>query len=392
MHHREPLLRPIVDPLNFRNFENLMRSKAWRRLGAILVALFPLSGFSQGGDWGSLQRRIIEIYDETRDAIVRVKAAYEARGEEMVPQVVVGTGFFISNNGLVLTNAGIVGNPVRVWVEHHDIAYSAELIGRDHDSNVALLRLDTVPNDFEFIHLMDSSELPPIGQLLIRMSAPFEFSPTPQLGMVAGFESRFGSKFFPCRYIRASMQAAPGSEGAAYVDLAGRLVGIQVHSLPELGSTYVLPARAAMRIRDDLLFSGEVTYGWIGFEVRDESSVRDGRRQTIAKVLPDTPAAEVGLVPGDVLLRIGEHPIHTVDDIRSAMFYTRVGQFVEVDVRRDGNPMEFSVKLVRRPDDEPLQVIRPIDQPKEPLSPMESSGNEAEENADPVEEFTKFPH
>jgi S1-C subfamily serine protease len=330
----------------------------------------------QGSDWMSLQRRIVEIYEENRDALVRVKAAYEGLAEQSPPELVIGTGFFISNRGLILTNSSVVDNPnfprapSRVWVQHRGVAYSAEVVGADRSSNLALLRLDTLPAEFGFLHLVDSAELPPIGQFLVRLSMPLEFDPTPELGMVAGYESRFGGHFFPCKYIRTTLPSALGDGGSAFIDLSGRLVGLQVASLAEVNSTYFLPSRAALRLRDDFLFSGEVAYGWIGFEVREESSVRDGERLILGEIIPDTPAQRVGLQVDDVLLEIGEYPIRTVDDLRNAMFYTRVGQYVEVKVRRNDEPVEFTVRLDKRPANEPLEVIRPIDPPAGSISPV----------------------
>lgn len=317
---------------------------------------------------------MVEIYEENKPAIVRVKAVFEPEDGETSPQVVIGTGFFISNSGLVLSNASIISQPERqperVWVEHEGVGYAAGVVGYDHTSNLALLRLDTLPRSFAFLHLTDGPDLPPIGGFVVRLSMPLEFEATPELGTVAGFESRFGGRFFPCKFIRTSVDAAPGDGGAAYLDLSGRLIGLQVGSLPEVGSTYVLPARAAMRLRDDFLFYGEIQYGWIGFEVREVSSVEDGERLVLAEVMEDTPAEKVGLRAEDVLLQVGDYPVRTVDDLRNAMFYARVGQYIQLQVRRDGEVHELAVRLGKRPDDEPLQVVRPVEAPRGPVSPV----------------------
>lgn len=292
--------------------------------------------------------------------MVRVHAAYASKKEGEPAQEVIGSGFFISRQGLILTNSSIVNEPDRVWVEHRGIEFAAELVGLDRPTNLALLRLDTVPERFSFFHLADSAELPAIGQMIVRLSMPLRFDPSPRMGLVAGFESEFGGQLFPCKYVRVTMGAGPGEGGAAYLDLSGRLIGIQVGTLPEVDSSYVLPARAALRIRDDLLFSGEVSFGWMGFQVREVTSVADGRRLTLESVDTASPAEAAGLLPGDILLRIGDYSIRDIDELRNAMFYSRVGQFVEVAVRRDGKPQTITVKLAKRPADEPLQVVRPV--------------------------------
>ncbi|MCD8481688.1 MAG: S1C family serine protease [Verrucomicrobia bacterium] len=259
----------------------------WLVLVCVSAPVVQLSAQSQG-DFLVLQNRITELYREHRTAMVRVKAVHASEKEgEDVPQLVIGTGFFISREGLILTNASIVANPVRVWVEHNGIAYSCDVVGIDAPTNIALLRIHSLPRQFSFFHLADAAEPPPIGSFVMRLSMPLEFDVTPDLGLITGVEGRFGNRFFPCNFIRTNISAGPGDGGAAYVDLSGRLLGLQVGSLPELRATYMLPARAALRIRDDLLFSGEVRYGWIGFEVREESSIVSGPSLVINSIIPE---------------------------------------------------------------------------------------------------------
>lgn len=340
----------------------------------ICLAVPGLKG--QGnGDFRGLEDRLASLYEENRTALVRVKAIYPPRDDEDVPQVVIGTGFFISREGLIITNSSIVYQPLRVWVEHNEIAYSADVLGFDERANVAFLRTHTLPDAFTFFHLVDSAEMPRIGSLVLRLSMPLEFEPSPYLGIVSGHESRFSERFFPCTYIRTNVPAGPGDGGSAYLDLTGRLLGIQVGSLPDVGSSYILPARAALRIRDDVLFSGTVTYGWIGFEVEIQSSIDTGRQLVLSQVFEDSPAESAGMMEGDVLEQIGEYAISELDDLRNAMFYTRVGQYVDVTVRREGESRRFSVRIAARPENEPMQVVEPVD-PEPAIEPIKEASTE----------------
>ena len=337
------------------------------------------------GDFRALEERIISLFEENKPALVRVKAIYPPKENEEVPQVVIGTGFFISREGLILTNASIVYEPLRVWIEHNDIAYSAELLGLDQRSNIAFLRTHTLPEDFSYFHLADSSELPAVGTFVLRLSMPLEFKPSPQFGLVAGYESRFGERFFPCTYIRTNVPAGPGDGGSAYLDLSGRLLGVQVGSLPDVGSSYILPARAALRIRDDVLFSGSVTYGWMGFEVEIQSSIGEGRQLVLSEVFAGAPAEEAGLLEGDVLWQIGDYRIEVLDDLRNAMFYTRVGQYVDVRVKRGAETRRFSVKVASRPENEPMQVVEPVE-PSPPINPIKEKVSDEDEPPVPFTE------
>ncbi len=367
-------------------------------LFAFLAISLPVLG---NGEFLGLEDRIATLFEENKSALVRVKAIYPPIEDEEIPQVVIGTGFFISREGLILTNASIVLNPLRVWVEHDDIAYSAEVVGHDERSNIAFLRTHTLPDKFTFFHLVDSPELPRIGTFVLRFSMPLEFKASPSIGLVSGYESRFGERFFPCTYIRTSVPAGPGDGGSAFMDLGGRLLGIQVGSLPDVGSSYILPARAAMRIRDDVLFSGTVTYGWIGFEVEVQSSIEEGRRLVLSQVLENSPAQSVGLMEGDVLRQIGDYPITVLDDLRNAMFYTRVGQYVNVVVQRGTESRRFNVKMAARPENEPMQIIEPA-VPEPDVEPVKNNDKQTDSeeklpfsediNRDPVEnEDIKVP-
>ena len=356
-----------------------------RALAVTLACLAGLSlpmpaAYAQGDFW-ALQRRVVDLFREHAGAVVRVKAAYRGGVDVDKPQVVIGSGFFISREGLVLTNASIVYNPDRVWIEHEGIAYAARVLGEDTASNIALLKTESLPARFSFIHLSDSARLPDPGTFVIRLSAPLEFDPSPSLGIVTGQESRFAQRFFPCAYIRTSIPATPGDGGAAFLDLSGQLVGIQVGSLPDIGATYVLPSRAALRIRDDLIFSGKVNYGWIGFEVREERTVAEGNRLILSLILPGTPAESAGMLPNDVLRQIGEYPIRTIDDLRNAMFYSRVDQFVAVKVQRGPDALDFNVRLAARPITEP--ILTPVTPEMDP-SPAAAAGPAEDSLQDPA--------
>ena len=311
-----------------------------------------------------MQSRLIELFQENQNSIVRVKAAYESDNPAEMSQIVIGTGFFISREGHVLTNASTVLNPDRIWVVFKGVEYAAKMIGYDKATNLALLKVITLPKDFGFIQISDSPAIPAVGTLLLRIGSPMELSPSPSYGMVSGVESRYGTHVFPCSLIRTNIPANPGDGGSPLLDLNGRLVGIQVGSLSEIGSIYILPARAAMRVRDDLLL-GKVVDGWIGFEVSLDTTVADGARVIIRKALPGTPAQQAGMCAGDQILQVGVYSIGDLDDLRNALFYTRVGEYVTVKLSREGKIVEYNVRVAQRPAEDATEasLVQPDTRP-----------------------------
>lgn len=344
----------------------------------------------ENGDFLSLQKRLIGIFEENKDAIVQVKAAYQRINESGDPDIEVrmGTGFFISREGHILTNAVLASDADRIWAIHLGIEYPAKSFGDDKSNNLSLLQLSNLPEKFNFLHLTDSPELPSIGTMVVRLSTPFELEPTPYLGLIAGHESRFGERIFPCTYIRTSIPRAVGEDGAPLLDLNGNLVGVQIGILRELQASYFLPTRAALRLRDDLLFSGKVTYGWIGFDVEEQNTIKNGTQIVLSRVYSDTPAESVGMFPGDVLVNIGDYDIKRVSDVRNAIFYTREGQFVSVKVKRDNEEIDYNMRVaVKQIEDlvEGIELTQELSKGdlKQTLSPYKQATIKDEEQEEP---------
>jgi serine protease Do len=330
----------------------MLRRWWWILLLAGWLGLTVQAGGTPGtGDFLALQRRVVDIFGEHRNSVLRVKAAFQRVNEEGEPYTVqqVGSGFFISREGHIITVARVTYMADRVWVEHDGVEYAAEMLGSDLFTNFSLLRLVTLPDRFSFVRLPDNAEMPAIGSAVLAITAPLDFAPSPNFGLVSGIESSFGNRTFPCAYVRINLQASPGEIGSPVLDLEGRLVGMMVAGIVDLDSAYVLPARAALKLRDDLLFGGEVSYGWVGFDIRVERTRQRGVELVIGNIVPGSPADEAGLRDGDVLLRFAGEAVGSAADLRNAFFYTREGQYVRIQVQRLGEEREYNVRIGRRP-------------------------------------------
>ena len=321
----------------------------------IYLFCFGLIAPVLSGSVADFQERIYDVFEENEGAVVRIKAAILVDDESLdEPKVTlrVGTGFFISREGHILANASVVHQAQRVWFEHDSVAFAAEKVGTDLGTNVALLRAVSLPPEFHYIPLSESIGISRIGLQVMSISYTLDFSPAPGLGMVTGHESSFGPRVFPTTYMRTSIPAYPGEGGAPVFDLNGRLIGMKVASLPEIGSSYVIPTNAAVRIRDDLLFSGEVRYAWLGIEVSEKADSQLGRWVEVDTVAAEGPADQAGMKEGDKMISVGEFPINRINDLREASFFSRVGQFVDIRVKREGEELRLSLRLVARPDDD----------------------------------------
>ncbi|MGJ3241584.1 MAG: S1C family serine protease [Opitutales bacterium] len=326
--------------------------------------LIGWSGLFAQTDFLAVERRIIDLFEAKEDAVVQVFAAYAQPEEERDPEgppviLRVGTGFFISPDGHILVNASRAYGAQRIWVRHNGVDYAAELLGSDTVNNLSLLRAVSLPRDFDFFRMDSSPVLPEIGSTVLAISCSLDFEPAPNWGLVQGHETRMGQQIFPTTYLRVSIPIHLGEGGSPIIDLRGRLVGILIASQPEIRSSYALPTRALLRLRDDLLFEGEVVYSWIGLEVSNAINRETGeKRVLITEVVGGSPAAETGIQAGDILLQVGDFSIEDESDYPNASFYNRVQDFVEIVVERDGKQRSFTVQTVERPEDEPI-ILNP---------------------------------
>ena len=210
-------------------------------LSLLFASLSTSHLFSQNAVDASLvlQGRVVDLFTQHNTAIVRVKATRQTRDDTKIKRSLkMGTGFFVSNEGHVLTSALLRGAD-RVWVEFDGNFFLSDVVGEDPVSNVALLKVQTLPKKFSFVVFGEPEDIPPVGSFALALTSALEFKPAPALGIVQGSEPSFGSRLFPTRMMRTSIAVGPGEVGAPVLDLNGKFIGLTYASLPDLRSSFV---------------------------------------------------------------------------------------------------------------------------------------------------------
>ena len=331
-----------------------MRRTCW------IIFLTSLIVFNLGAnsyDALALQQRVIEVFEQNKDAIVRVKAAFRSPESETGKSQVmlrVGSGFFVSHEGHVLVNASRAAGADRVWIEYKDKRYAAEAVGHDRQTNVSILRVIELPDKFSIIPIDTSSSDPQLGSIAVAISCPLDFQASPSMGIITGKDKKLFKRDFPTVYLRTSIATNAGRNGCPILDINGRFIGMAIVSLPDIGGSYCLPPEALVRVRDDLLFSGRITHSWIGCEVAEKLNADNTNSVYLKRFLEGSPARQAGLIEGDRLLSIDNRPIKTATDVRIAVFFMRPNQFTSIKVMRAATELEFSVKTSPRPDKAPV--------------------------------------
>ncbi len=295
------------------------------------------------------ESRIKSTFLDKSDSVVRVKATRVAiMGEKTKRLLKMGSGFFISKEGHLLTT-GLLPDADRIWIEYKQSYLLAEEIGHDSMCNLSLLKLLEAPKDLSYVRISDSPKDLEIGSFLIGITCALEFEIGPTWGLLQSYEYSFGKRLFPTKMLRSSLALGPGEVGAPVFDLNGRFVGITHAALPDLKSSFLLPAKACKRIRDDLLLSGGVEYGWFGITTTRKINDTNSFEVVINGFIDDSPAQKSNLKVGDVLLNVGNYEIYSQGDLANASFFSEPGTILDFKVKRNGKELSIPLSVKSRP-------------------------------------------
>lgn len=270
-----------------------------------------------------------------------------------------GSGFIISSDGLILTNAHVVRAAREVTVKLSDRReFKARVLGADNATDVAVLRIDA--KNLPVVRLGDAQQLQ-VGDPVLAIGSPFGFEQTATQGIVsAKGRSLPGDSAVP--FIQTDAAVNPGSSGGPLFDASGAVVGINAQIYSRSGGyqglAFAIPINVALKVKDQILATGRVEHARLGVTVQDLSQSLaqsfglarpDGA--LIAAVTPDSAAARAGLRPGDVVTQINGEPIVRAGDLSSRISLATPGETVRLQVWRDRSARELPVRLGRAADD-----------------------------------------
>ncbi len=291
-----------------------------------------------------------------------------------------GSGFIISRDGYILTNNHVVGNVDRMTVTLQDgrTFTNAKVIGTDPATEVALIKIEG--ENFPVLPLGDSERLE-VGDMVMAIGNPFGLSGTVTVGVISAVgRTGIGIAAYES-FIQTDAAINPGNSGGPLVDLNGRAIGINTAIVSEsggyMGIGFAIPINMARTVADELRKTGKVIRGYMGFygqdvtpEIAQSLGLQRPQGAIIAQVERDSPAAEAGLQPGDVVLEMNGNPIEHYDAFRNAIAALRPGTAVQLLIWRDGKTLEQTVTLGERPA-EPGQA-KQQQQPPSPRTPQET--------------------
>lgn len=272
-----------------------------------------------------------------------------------------GSGVIFKTDGYIVTNNHVVGSAEKIEVVYNKRVYTAELIGTDPSTDLAVLKINAT--NLPAITLGSAQNLQ-VGEWVVAVGNPFSLSSTVTAGIVSAKGRRIGileDKFPIESFIQTDAAINPGNSGGALVNKTGELVGINTAILSRTGSytgyAFAVPVDIAKKVVDDLIKYGIVQKGFYGGSVVDYDyqyarkynlDVVDFTGVFLESVEDNGPAAQAGLKAGDIITKINDVAVNSVSTFEEEISYRYPGDKVNITYNRGGKTTSTSLTLVNR--------------------------------------------
>lgn len=264
-----------------------------------------------------------------------------------------GSGFIISADGYILTNAHVVAETEEITVKlTNKREYQAEVIGVDALTDIALLKIDA--KDLQSVKVGNAENLEP-GEWVAAIGAPFGFENSVTVGVVSAKGRMLPNESY-IPFIQTDVAVNPGNSGGPLFSTRGEVVGINSQIYSEtggyMGISFAIPIGIAMNIAQQLREKGSVTRGRIGVQIQELTvelassfGLEEPRGALVAGVEQGGPAAQAGIKPGDILLSLDGEAVESAADLARFVAGTQPGNTAAVEIWREGKKLQAKVQV-----------------------------------------------
>jgi 2-alkenal reductase len=315
-----------------------------------------------------LQASIIDVYEQANPAVVYI----------IVSSTGSGSGFVYDEEGYIVTNHHVVeGGRTFEVVFANGERQSARLVGSDTDSDLAVIKVDRLPDGVQPLPLGDSDSIQ-VGQFVVAIGNPFGEQGSISFGIVSGVGRSLpsqrgtttGSTYSLPEVIQTDAPINPGNSGGPLLNLAGEVLGVNAAIATTTGTNsgvgFSIPVSAIKLVVPSLIEDERYVYPYMGTGFDGEITLDEqsayGLSQTqgayVISVTAGSPAAKAGLIAantqsgrgGDLIIAIDGQSIDNFEDLNSYLvFHTTVGQTIQLTVLRDGQKLTIPLILSARP-------------------------------------------
>jgi serine protease Do len=270
-----------------------------------------------------------------------------------VPMQGQGSGFIVSADGIVLTNAHVVRGATEVTVKLTDRReFRAKVLGADPATDIAVLRIDA--KNLPVVILGDPARAR-AGDWVLAIGSPFGFENSVSAGIVsAKGRSLPGENYVP--FIQTDVAVNPGNSGGPLFNLAGEVIGInsQIYSRSGgyQGLSFAIPIDVALRVKDQIVATGRASHARLGVTVQEVNQalaesfgLKRAEGALVAAVQPGSAVERAGIQPGDVILKFDGKPIGAANELSALVGQAAPGSKARLEVWRKGESRELSATL-----------------------------------------------
>lgn len=273
-----------------------------------------------------------------------------------------GSGVIITDNGYIVTNNHVIKNADKIEVTLNDKrTYTAQLIGADPSTDLAVLKIDE--KNLPFIIFGNSDDLK-VGEWVLAVGNPFNLYSTVTAGIISAkgrnihvIENNPESGNFPIEsFIQTDAAVNPGNSGGALVNIHGELVGINTAIASNNGAyqgyAFAIPVNVVKKVVSDIIEFGTVQRAYLGVSITDidanfakEKNIQTLNGIYVHDVLPGGAAEEAGIRPGDIITKINDKEVSKISELQEQLSKYRPGDKIKVVVLRKNNPLSIEVVL-----------------------------------------------
>jgi serine protease DegQ len=273
----------------------------------------------------------------------------------------VGSGVVYRADGIILTNRHVVAGAQRLEVAFADgRRASGRVIATDPNTDLAAIRVERTGLPAARF----ATALPRVGDLAVVLGSPLGFEKTVTAGIISGLHRSIPGSAAETRslvdLIQTDAPISPGNSGGAVVGADGQVVGIsEAYIPPNQGAVaigFAIPAATAKQVADQLIANGRAEHAYLGLQpaeltpaIASELEVGQASGVLVYAIAPTGPAAKAGLRPGDVMTKVGDETLTSVEDLFAALRRHAPGETVAISYLRDGHPGEAQAQLSAAP-------------------------------------------
>ncbi|WP_278652928.1 DegQ family serine endoprotease [Pandoraea pnomenusa] len=271
----------------------------------------------------------------------------------------VGSGFIMSSDGYILTNAHVVDGADSIYVTLTDKReFKAKLVGADKRTDVAVVKVEA--KDLPTVPVGDSNKLR-VGEWVVAIGSPFGLENTVTAGIVSA-KGRDTGDYLP--FIQTDVAVNPGNSGGPLINMRGEVVGINSMIYSQtggfMGISFAIPIDEVMRVVDQLKKTGKVVRGRIGVaisevskDVADSLGLPRAQGALVRSIEPGSPAEKAGVQPGDIIMKFEGRPVDHATDLPRMVGETKPGSTATLQVLRKGKNQDLRITIAEADVDTP---------------------------------------